>query len=57
MGPQLAPHLKSLLPVMALFRRKHFVVHLPPPFCVGATGSFTGSGLAPESGARKVGGV
>lgn len=41
-GPALVPFLKRLLPVMALFRCKHFMVHLPPPFCVGVAGSFTG---------------
>lgn len=43
-GAALVPHLKQLLPAMALFRKKPFVVHLPPPFCVGAAGSFTGEG-------------
>jgi len=51
-GRALVPHLKHLLPVLALFRKKRFVVHLPPPFCLGAAGSFTGSGEAPETGGR-----
>ncbi|KAJ9529512.1 hypothetical protein QJQ45_013865 [Haematococcus lacustris] len=52
-GSALAPHLRHLLPVLALFRRRHFELQLPPPFCLAPAGSFTGSGLAPEAGARK----
>jgi hypothetical protein len=44
-GKALVPYLKRLLPTIGLFRTKHFVVHLPPPFCVGVAGSFTGAAV------------
>ncbi|MEW5316788.1 MAG: hypothetical protein WDW38_008138 [Sanguina aurantia] len=52
MGPHLAPHYKHLLPVMALFRSTAAQLDLPPPFCVGPTGSFTGTGSDPEASSR-----
>eukprot|EP00200_Dunaliella_tertiolecta_P002719 CAMPEP_0202337344 /NCGR_PEP_ID=MMETSP1126-20121109/56_1 /ASSEMBLY_ACC=CAM_ASM_000457 /TAXON_ID=3047 /ORGANISM="Dunaliella tertiolecta, Strain CCMP1320" /LENGTH=534 /DNA_ID=CAMNT_0048927501 /DNA_START=182 /DNA_END=1787 /DNA_ORIENTATION=- len=52
-GRTIAPHISQLLPAMALLRPKHFVVHLPPPFCVGPAGSFSGNGMAPEAGRRR----
>lgn len=61
MGSHLAPHYKHLLPIMALFKATAAPLDLPPPFCVGPTGSFTGqwrsyhpdasfaSGVAPQN--------
>ncbi len=49
---RLVPHLKHLLPAMALMRRRHFAVHLPPPFCCSPAGSFTGEALLARRSVR-----
>ena len=54
-GPAFRPHLDKILPYLALFRPRNFTLHLPPPFCLPSSGSFTGNGVPPKSGARTCG--
>ena len=51
-GPTFRPFLHKILPYLALFRPRNFSLHLPPPFCLPSTGSFSGRGAPPKSGAR-----
>lgn len=54
-APALQPYLVRILPYLGLFRPKNFTLHLPPPFCLPSSGSFTGNGIACKSGKRKCG--
>jgi hypothetical protein len=42
-GPLLAPKYHLLLPPVAAFKSSRKAVLLPPPHCVGRTGSFSGT--------------
>ena len=51
-GPTFRPFLPKILPYLALFRPRSFMLHLPPPLCIPSTGSFAGTGVSSKSGSR-----